>query len=140
MQRNSLLLSSIGVVWWIFTPAVALAQVPKSLGWDDCVALALSRNPDLAASSLALQSSRYSYYGSFNGILPSLSLTNSYNDGSSSRSGSNKWEAQASASMNVFNLGDINNIRSSKASLTLAQASRRQTSANVRSSLRSAFS
>jgi len=140
MQRNSLLLSSIGVVWWIFTPAVALAQAPKSLGWDDCVALALSRNPDLAASSLALQSSRYSYYGSFNGILPSLSLTNSYNDGSSSRSGSNKWEAQASASMNVFNLGDINNIRSSKASLTLAQASRRQTSANVRSSLRSAFS
>jgi len=139
MQKLLLLRVHITAALLACVSIFAEAQT-KTLSWQDCVDLAIARNPDFASSSLALQSSRYSYYGSFNGVLPSLTLSNSYADASTFGSASNKWSAQASANMNVFSLTQINNIRTSKASLNLAEATLRQISSNVRQNLRNAFS
>src|SRR6185295_3999232 len=50
-----------------------------TLTWDDCVRLAAERNPALVAAEYAKKASRLSYEGSYNGLMPSLSLTNTYN-------------------------------------------------------------
>jgi len=97
----------------------------------------MKSNPDLAASSYAVESGKASYKGSFNGLLPQISLSNSAGESAAARSQS--WQAQASASLNLFDAGQMANIKVSKASLAQATASLRQTSANLRYSLRNAF-
>lgn len=119
---------------------VLAAEPPRVLNWEDCVQIALSRNPDLASSQLALKANQYSYYGSFNGILPQLNLSNSYNYNAANNFGATHfWQAEASATMDVFDMSQIANIRSSRAAVTLAEAALRNTSATVRFNLREAF-
>src|SRR4051812_20516977 len=93
------------------TPASAAAQetaAPKLLTWEDCVALALRRNPDLASSGYAVEAQRANYRGSYNGLMPNLSLSNGYTN--SSASPSNKWSAQATATMDLLNASNVAGI------------------------------
>lgn len=115
----------------------AAAQV-RVLTWDECVAEAAHANPTLASSRLSLDASRASYYGSWNGLLPRLSLSNSVSESDSSRQPA--WSASASASISLFDMGKIASIRSASASLSSAEASLRRASADLRSALRRAFS
>jgi len=114
------------------------ADLDRPLTWEDCVAMASARNPELAASALSVDSSRASFYGSFNGLLPKLSLSNSYSDSKAS-DGSSRWSAQGSLSMDVFNMGSVNSVRSAWAGLGQARASQRSASSSLRLNLRRAF-
>ncbi|MFA6004261.1 MAG: TolC family protein [Elusimicrobiota bacterium] len=119
------------------SPAASRAEVGRSLlTWEDCVAIAGDNNPDLGASRRAQEAGQAAYKGSFNGLLPQLNLSNSLSE---SGGRGNTWQAQASASVDVFNVANIASIKSSKAALIQAQASLRQSAASVRFSLRQAF-
>lgn len=107
--------------------------------WEDCVATALSRNPDLSSARYAREASRASYLGSFNGLLPQLSLSNSYNDSNTATPATKHWSSQGSLSLSLFNAGRIADIRSSSAVYDRSSASLRQTSTDLRFSLRRAF-
>jgi multidrug efflux system outer membrane protein len=109
----------------------------RLLTWEDCVALAAQKSPNLVSAQYAEKASRASYLGSYNGLMPTLSLS----DGYSSSNGSSVpgYSAAASASIDLFNMGQLAGIRSASASHSQSQASLRQASANLRYSLRSAF-
>ena len=117
-------------------PAAA-AEAPHILSWDDCVQTALGRNPDLASSRFAYKAGKYAFYGSFNGLLPQLTISDSYRTLNNSN-GSSRWQAAGTANLNVFNMSQIANIKSSYASMSFADAALRQTSSAVRFNLRSA--
>lgn len=120
-------------------PALSQAQeASRPLAWEDCVGIASRSNPDLASSRRALEAGRASYYGSFNGFLPRLSLSNSYNDSRGS-DGSSRWQAQGTASLDLFNASKAADIKSASAGLSRAEAGLRLASANLRLSLRQAF-
>ncbi len=120
-------------------PAPAPEAAPaKVLTWDDCVALALRKSPDLLSSLSAAQAAKYGSRGSYNGLFPSLTLSNGYSDSSANTSG-DKWTAQLQANAQLFNAGTIASIKSASAAYGQAQASERLTSASVRFSLRQAF-
>jgi len=107
------------------------------LTWEQSVAEAARANPTLASSRLSVDASRASYYSSFNGFLPSLSLLNSVSESNSSRMPS--YSASASASLTLFSVGQAASIRSASASLNAAEASLRAASASLRSSLRQTY-
>lgn len=109
------------------------------LAWEDCVALALGRNPDLAAARFAKEERRAGYLGSFNALLPSLSVSNSVSDSESATPSTNRWSAQATARLDLLDLGSYASIRSSKAGYSRAAAQLRQASTDLRFSLRRAF-
>lgn len=116
----------------------AAAAEPPVLTWEECVAEAASANPTLASSRLSRDASRASYYGSWNGLMPRLSLSNSVSESNSARQPA--WGASASASITLFDMGNIASIRSASASLSSAEASLRRSSSDLRASLRQAFS
>src|SRR5262245_48018601 len=82
-------------------------QTQPPLSWTDCVAIAAKNNPDLTSSSYSLEAGRSSYYGSYNGFLPSVSLSNSYSDNEDFASDSYHWQAQGSVNLNVWNMGQV---------------------------------
>ena len=108
------------------------------LTWEDSVVEAARANPTLASSRLSVDANRASYYSSFNGFLPSLSLSNSVSQSNASRQSA--YSASASASLTLFSVGQAASIRSASAALNAAEASLRTASAALRSSLRQAFS
>jgi len=108
------------------------------LTWEDSVAAAAAANPSLASSRLSVDASRTSYYSSFNGFLPSLSLSNSVSESNSSRKPS--YSASASAGLTLFSAGQAASIRSASAALGSAEASLRAASAGLRAALRQTFS
>lgn len=118
--------------------AAVSAGETMPLTWEDSVAEAARANPALASSRLSVDASRASYYSSFNGFLPSLSLSNSVSESNASRSPA--YTASAEASMTLFSAGEAARIRSASASLNAAEASLRASSAGLRSSLRQTFS
>src|ERR1035438_3285552 len=69
---------------WAATPEGS-SSIAGVLTWQDCIGLAARNNPDLLSALRAMEASRAQYYGSFNGLLPHLSISNSYVDSSSSR-------------------------------------------------------
>lgn len=111
------------------------ADVGPPLTWEDCVALALDRNPDLASSRLAAGASRDRTLGSYNSLYPSLTLSNSYGD-SRNASPDSLWGARAGASIDLFNRSNRAGIRSATASLAQAEAALRETSVDLRFDLR----
>ncbi len=109
-----------------------------ALSWEESVAEAARANPGLISSRLSVDASRASYYSSFNGFLPSLSLSNSLSESNGARRPA--YSASASASLTLFSAGETASIRSASAALSAAEASLRAASAALRSSLRQAFS
>lgn len=118
--------------------ALAAAQTaPAPLSWEDCVALALRRNPDLAASNSAAAAGRADYRGSFNALMPSVSLSNRYAD-STGAGRDSRWSASASAELSLLDAGAVAGIRSASASYDQARAAARSVSASLRYALRQA--
>jgi outer membrane protein TolC len=115
----------------------------RILSWDDCIALAAQRNPTLVAAEYAKNASRYSYFSSYNALLPNLSLSNTFthnnNSGGVQVGSPNLYTGQATANMTLFNLASIANIKSTKASYSQTQANLRNASATLRYNLLSAF-
>jgi outer membrane protein TolC len=116
----------------------AAAADAAALTWEDAAAEAARANPSLASSRLSVDASRASYYSSFNGFMPSLTLSNSVSESNSSRQPS--YAASASAGLTLFSAGQAASIRSASAALNTAEASLRSASAALRSSLRQTFS
>ena len=108
------------------------------LTWEDSVGETARANPTLASSRLSVDASRALYYASFNGFLPSLSLSNSLSE--SNMSPQPAWSATASAGITLFSAGEAARVRSASATLKSAEASLRAASAALRSSLRQTFS
>lgn len=133
------------VSWLVLLPCLTPAQEtnpdrPLLFTWEDCVATALKNNPDLASSSRALEAGKASYRGSFNGLLPQLNLSNSYSDSDSfGGNGGFHWQAQGTASLDLWNAGQIASIKSASAEVRQAQANLRQASSTLRLNLRKAF-
>lgn len=118
--------------------AAPAAPQERVLSWEDAAALALSQNPDLTSARLSERAGRHDYRGSYNGLLPQLTLSNTRNE-NKNQTPASRWEAQASVSMSLLDMGTVAGIRRSKASLASAAASARQTAADLRYDLRSAF-
>ena len=119
-------------------PLPPAAPAARELAWEDCVAIAAEKNPSLVSSQYAKGASRASYLKSFNGLLPTLSLSNSYSSSKGSE-GRASYSASASAGLTLFDMGDIASIRSAAAGYSQSESSLRQASANLRYSLRQAF-
>lgn len=129
MRRAEALLAAL----LLAAPAAA-----ATVTWEDVAAQAAAGNPALASSRLTRDARRATYWSSYNRLLPSLSLSNSVSESDSSRTPS--YSASASASLTLFDAGDYASIRSASASLGLSEAALRRSSADLRSSLRRAFS
>jgi len=133
-----------GAVFLALPVHAALAPVPpeqpivKTLTWDDCVAIALGKNPDLLSAARASEASKASYLQSYNGLMPNLTLSDSYNS-SKLLNGAPNYTAQAAANVNLFNAGTIASIRSNKARFTGSTAALRNESATLRQALRRAY-
>lgn len=78
------------------------------------------------------------YRGSFNPLMPSLSISNRVSD-SRKATGATRWSAEGTFSLDIFNMAGYAGVSSSRASLRRAQADRRVKSAEVRQNLRRAF-
>lgn len=123
----------LAAAWLVSMPAGAAVVT-----WEDVAVSAAAHNPALASSRLSRDARRATYYSSYNRLMPSLTLANSVSESNASRDPS--WSASASASMTLFDMGDYASIRSASASLSLSEAGLRRASADLRSSLRRAFS
>ena len=119
--------------------SVAPPAAAEVLGWEDCVAVALRQNPDLEAARLSSESGRADYLGSYNGVLPSLSLSNSYGDSNTATRATQHWSAGASASVRLFDASRYAEIRSASAGYARASAALRQSASDLRLSLRRSF-
>lgn len=128
----------LGIIIALAASSASPCLGAAEMSWQDCVSMALSRNPDLSASRYAVLSDRAGYRGSFNGFLPQLSLSNSVND-SKGATGDSRYSANAGLSMNLWSPSSIARVRSASASLSQSEASLRQTSASLRFDLRRAF-
>jgi len=111
---------------------------PKTLTWQDCVALAALKNPALTSADYLLQSARASYYGSYNGLLPNLTLSDGYASGNPG-GGMPSYTAHYTAAINLFNMSQVANIKAASANYTQTQANLRLASASLRFNLRQAF-
>jgi outer membrane protein TolC len=112
------------------------------LRWADCVSIAAKNNPDLASAQKSVDASKASYSQSFNGILPGVTLSNSYsNSENATVTGGNSagWQAGAQVSLDLFNMAQFASISISQAQFLGAQANLRQVSSNVRFNLSKAF-
>src|SRR5258708_4860531 len=119
-QKVLFLLSAICCL--LCSVAVFSAEIAP-LTWQDCVRLAARNNPDLISSLRAMEASRAQYKGSYNGILPKVSLSNTYTDTSGAVSGVTKpWQAQGTASLDLVDFGQWATIQSFSASLQQSQA------------------
>jgi outer membrane protein TolC len=114
-----------------------------SLTWDDCVRLSAQHNPALASAEYNEKAGQYTYYSSYNGLLPTVTLLNTYshnnNVGGVSVGAQGLYTAQLTASMNVFNMGSVASVRTAKASYNQALANQRNASATLRANLLNAF-
>jgi outer membrane protein TolC len=137
---------SLSIVLPIFAASVNAAEGDHVLAWQDCVRLAKLRNPDLFSAQRTTEASRAQYRGSFNGILPKVSLSNSYSDSSSSGFGgsgsseSKLWDAHGTASLDLVDFGQWATIQSASASLRQSQANLEVASTSVLLSLYKSFS
>src|SRR5712691_1909978 len=120
----------------ILSGSGAWAQTSAPLTWQDCVALAARQNPDLLSALRASEASHAQYLGSFNGILPRVSLSNNYYDQGPSNSASlssksELWQAEGTASLNLVDFGQWASIQSASASLRQSQANLKVAATNV---------
>jgi outer membrane protein TolC len=112
-------------------------ELVSPLTWERCVSIALQQNPDLASARAGKEASVYSYRGSYNGILPSVTLSNSVTE--SNGSDPAQWQAEASANLNIIDASAIAGIKSASAQVGQAEARQRLASSQLRLDLRRAF-
>ncbi len=105
--------------------------------WSQCVSIALRQNPDLASARAGKAASASSLRGSYNRLMPTLDLTNSYTETQGTDNA--LWSAQASANLNVFDASAMAGIKSASALLVQSDARQRVASAQLRLDLRTAF-
>jgi len=132
----------------------AAALMPADvLTWRDCVQMALHNNPDLLSAMQAIASSQAQYRGSFNGILPSLSLDNSYSRSGSSQSGvllrngttgtvtshSTLWQLSGGVSLDLINVGSWAAIQEAAGALHQTQAGAQVTATTILMNLYKTF-
>ncbi|HVO32985.1 MAG TPA: TolC family protein, partial [Elusimicrobiota bacterium] len=107
--------------------------------------MAARQNPDLLSALRAMQASQAQYKGSYNAILPHLTLSNSYTDSSSngfagSGSAESKiWNAQGAASLDLIDFGQWASIESFAAAAQQSEASAEVASSTVLLNLYKAF-
>ena len=135
---------SIACVALLFTSSCfgqdAVPSVP--LSWADCVSMALKRNPGLASAGHSLDASMASYKGSYNGVMPNLSLSHSYsNSENTAASGGNTifWQTAGQVNWDIFDISQINSIKISQILTVQARANLQQASATLRFNLAKAF-
>ncbi len=121
----------------IILPASVRAE--RVLTWQDSVAIASQKNPDLLAADRGLESRRAGYKESFNTLFPQLDLSNSYTRTQGDSSDSNRWSGSARVSLDLFTMSGYAGISSARASFEQSAASYRLASANVLLNLRRAF-
>lgn len=127
------------LLWLALVPSPVRAADGELMTWEDCVSVAMRLNPDLGAASLGRDAGRSGYLGSFSGLLPQLSLSNSFSDSYSAGPTTQHWSAQGTLSMRLFDAARLADIRSASASYDRASAALRQTSTDLRFNLRRAF-
>jgi outer membrane protein len=135
LWSSSFLLS----ISFALVPSFAQSAESLPLTWESCVRLAAQHNPDLLSAIQAMEARQARYRGSYNGILPQLSLTNSYLETHPAGGTSKLWQAQGTASLDVIDVGQWANIRSAAAILRQSQANQWVASSNVLLSLYKAF-
>ena len=114
----------------------ASARPPTVVTWPQIEVAALQMNPQLASAVDTRDAQDSAYKGSYNGLLPSVSLTNGWTAASGVNSG---WQAQAGVNVNLFDASRIASIKSAAAALDKASAQLWSVSASVRFQLRQAF-
>ncbi len=129
-----------------FTALATAQETPVPIGtpanvltWQDCVRLAAQNNPDFLSALAASESTRALYLKSYNGILPQLSLSNSYSDSKSGGLETKSWSAEGTASLDLIDFGQWASIQSASASLREAKANLKITSSNTLLNLYKAF-
>ncbi len=114
-----------------------------TLSWEDCVALAARRSPSLTSAEYSVKAGLAAYEGSYNQLLPSVTLSNTYarnnNFNGVTVGAQGLYTGQLVANWNVFNMGAVAAIRTARAGYSQAQAAQRQASAALRYNLRAAF-
>lgn len=114
-----------------------------TLSWDDCVTLAARRSPSLTSAEYSVKAGLASYEGSYNGLLPSLTLSNGYtrnnNVNGVTLGAQGLYTGVLTANWNVFDMGAVAAIRTARAGYSQAQAAQRLASASLRYNLRAAF-
>jgi outer membrane protein TolC len=125
-----------------------LDKPQAKLSWEDCVKIALKNEPSLRAAWKTQQEQLASYYNSYNGFLPNVQLSDTYNKfqglaGVSYSQGfvaNFPYEAQGAASMNIFSYSALASIWSARALWLSSIAGRRGASQALRYNLKVAFS
>lgn len=108
------------------------------LTWQQCLEIARKQNPDLVSSTKAVEAARAQRKGTYNGLMPNVTLTNSVGE-TDAHIRDTRWGASAIASMDFLNMKTNAGIISAGASLRQAKAARRVQSALTRFNLRQAF-
>lgn len=131
---------AIASILAVLGPAVRAAQetAPRVMGWKDCVLLAAQENPELLSARRAVEAARSRRLVSFNGLLPSLSLSKRLTD-SKSASGDSRWQADGTASLDLLSMGNYARLSGADAAVSRAEADLRLQSADLRLALRKAF-
>jgi outer membrane protein TolC len=118
-------------------------QAALALTWADVVAFAAQHNPTLASADYAQKAGQATYYSSWNGLMPTMALTNTYSHNNNVNGvvvgAQGQYTAQASISMNIFNMTSVASIRSAKATYNQNMANQRLASATLRANLLMAF-
>lgn len=130
MRLLRLLLAAVALL------SAAPARAQKLLTWEDCVSIAIKQNPDIRSSRSAVEQQSANYKGSWNGVMPAATVSNSYTDQSNSAP---KWTGGVTATLDLFDWARITNIRSQKSLLNQTRASLSDTSSALRFNLRQAF-
>lgn len=120
----------------VVVQGTASARPINVVTWPEIEAAALKLNPQLASAVDTRDAQDSAFKGSYNGLLPSVSLTNGWTAASGAPSG---WQAQAGVSVNLFDASRIASIKSAAAALDKASAELWSVSASVRFQLRQAF-
>ncbi len=115
-----------------------VASAEPVLTWDDCERIAVDNNPDQISAQRSVEANRAQYKGSYNGVMPKLNLSSSYNRFRFD-DGSGRWGAGASATWDIFDQSAFANIHAASAEYERSVANYRVVSSNTRFGLRQAF-
>ncbi len=136
------------------TFAGEVAKDSPVMTWEQCIAEAAEKNPDILAATAAVKSAEALYSGSYSNFFPQLSASASYTDSSSGgnvtttgpggvilgTSSQGQYAAGLSATQNVFNgFQDTGKIKQGKANLEVARAALKIVKATLSAALKTQF-